>query len=1065
MVMRAVSLTAVVLVCSVRAQDESLPPEALALLPETPTGFERTAVAWDEQAQRLAMQFAEGEGDRVWASVAPLAGMHEFWRTPVTWRRELKAVAGHRVLVGATDQKAGPDHRGMAGAAWHTGTLSIQLSWDIARGGPRPSLERPESIEAWAKAVDRGDPGKVPTALLRALLAKHPSALAEGERGSGPEWVLAEFQAFWQQFGERLRADGSTAEVVPPGYFPFGILFLERMFTWELDRTERLRAYARLLPWAAGLRPTDFVWDRARGGFLLDPKPILTAPLHQWTAKAPAALPLPTRASTWQRETDVRIVYPKQPLMQLVTDAAGRELVFVVENEDDHLVLTKLDSRTGKRLAGRTLPFSRIKHMRWLGGELRTEGHVADDGRSCHATIALSDLAATLDVDSGPLNRAVHPVVHGQGTASYLFTHTSHISGLYAGETADFVGVPDRENGRHLLYALEKDRHRARWRIAFHSDEPVTEAAGHVYLRIPAPRGVAWGCVDSATGKPVWSLAFDDHTLRSAGLAYGRLLLVGTEQAIVIDPLTGNVSGRIAMPDPALRTSEASPALRQRADDPLGFRRRHLALRPRGARPGVDVARLPLAVAQPTERPYSASVTTLRALTAASLALAAMVSAISAQTIALVGGAVIDGTGRPGVAKCTIVVDGERIAAVGPDVRIPEGAEVVDVAGKTVIPGLFDMHGHYYGNVGGRIADLFEPYARLYLAGGVTTTFSPGDHDPAGMVAFRERVRRGEAPGPRILTAGPYFDYAPSAVSWIGGVADADATVKQFRAWQDRIDGVKVYTSITEAQLRVVLDAAHSAGLRVTGHLGSITASRAIEMGIDRLEHGLFAMTEFAERSGHPFDLAYYEALAAVDLDGPKVQELVAAIVKNEVVIDPTIVILQFGVTDMAPVTPHLDRYVAEHIIERNRRNRRMSKRMMSRHGEAWPKAVEGALAKAKQFAALVHDKGGIVVAGTDPVAVTILPGWGLHRELQNLVEGGMTPLDALRCASWNAARALGLEKELGTIAAGKRADLVVVDGDPSADLAALARITAVYRDGKAYDPGQLRAGAEGAIR
>lgn len=134
---------------------------------------------------------------------------------------------------------------------------------------------------------------------------------------------------------------------------------------------------------------------------------------------------------------------------------------------------------------------------------------------------------------------------------------------------------------------------------------------------------------------------------------------------------------------------------------------------------------------------------------------------------ALVGGTIIDGTGKPLLEGYTILIRGERIAEVGRKVKIPKGATVLDMTGKTVIPGLFDMHGHMYIRGSGPQHSQFEAYSLLYLAGGVTTIRSPGDFEPQGMVEWRERVKRGEAIGPRIFTAGPYFDGCPSHVDWI----------------------------------------------------------------------------------------------------------------------------------------------------------------------------------------------------------------------------------------------------------------------------------------------------------
>ena len=162
---------------------------------------------------------------------------------------------------------------------------------------------------------------------------------------------------------------------------------------------------------------------------------------------------------------------------------------------------------------------------------------------------------------------------------------------------------------------------------------------------------------------------------------------------------------------------------------------------------------------------------------------------------ALVGGTVIDGTGSPPRPKCTVVVRAGRIAAVAPDEAAPEGVITIDVTGNCILPGLIDMHGHLYANDGTTIQNQFAPYALLYLAGGVTTVFSPGDFDPEGTVALRASIERGEAICRRVLTAGPYFDHRPSRVGWIRGVDSADEARQLLDAWKGRIDGVSTRAS------------------------------------------------------------------------------------------------------------------------------------------------------------------------------------------------------------------------------------------------------------------------------
>lgn len=421
--------------------------------------------------------------------------------------------------------------------------------------------------------------------------------------------------------------------------------------------------------------------------------------------------------------------------------------------------------------------------------------------------------------------------------------------------------------------------------------------------------------------------------------------------------------------------------------------------------------------------------------------------------VALVGGSVMDGTGTPPRAA-TVLIRGDRIEAVGAEVPVPPSAEVEDVRGMTVVPGLIDMHGHMY-SMGG---NQFEAYTALFLAGGVTTVFSPGDFDPEGMTDLRDRITRGEAVGPAVLTAGPYFDHDPSIVGWIQGIGSAGEALAKFEAWKNRIDAVKVYTNITEEELGALAGAAHANGLKMTGHLGGqVTTLRAIELGIDGLEHGLFAVAEVTD-AGQDDPLAdQYCALAAVDLDGPVVENLIRAIVEEGVWITPTIVTLQGIHPDFHPPTEDWLDYLSPDLGERMAR---MPAYLDSR-GAA---CLDEALSRQLEFVRRIHEAGGLVVTGTDPVSPKVVPGYGLHAEMANLVRAGFTPLEAITAATRDGAVALGLTGEVGTVEAGKRADLVVVRGDPASDITAIGNTVSVYRAGVRYDPSALRESARGMI-
>jgi imidazolonepropionase-like amidohydrolase len=422
--------------------------------------------------------------------------------------------------------------------------------------------------------------------------------------------------------------------------------------------------------------------------------------------------------------------------------------------------------------------------------------------------------------------------------------------------------------------------------------------------------------------------------------------------------------------------------------------------------------------------------------------------------IALVGGTVIDGTGAPPREGETVLIQGGRILEVGPDVRVPPSAEVIDVAGMTVLPGLIDMHGHMYA-MG---SNQFDAYPALFLAGGVTTVFSPGDFDPEGMIALRSRIAAGEVVGPRILTAGPYFDGDPSVVSWIEGVGSAEAAMAKFDHWKDRIDAVKVYTSLTEEMLAELVAGADAAGLRVTGHLGGATATvTAIELGIDGLEHGLFAIAEIVDTSPNDPIADQYCALAEIDLASSGVEAVIDAIVDGGVWVTPTIVTLQSIHPEFEPPSSDWGEYLTEGL------RRALSERpsFLDADGAG---CLERALENQLDFVRRVHERGGLVVTGTDPVAPAITPGYGLHAELANLVRAGFTPLAAITAATRDAAGALGLGSEIGTLEGGKEADLVIVEGDPATDIARMGNTVWVFADGVRHDPSALRESARGKI-
>lgn len=421
----------------------------------------------------------------------------------------------------------------------------------------------------------------------------------------------------------------------------------------------------------------------------------------------------------------------------------------------------------------------------------------------------------------------------------------------------------------------------------------------------------------------------------------------------------------------------------------------------------------------------------------------------------LKNGLIIDGTGTEPKERWDIIVCDGKISDIGQDLSIPNNAKLIDLSGLTILPGLVDMHGHLYVNQGYSIVNQ-RAYLNLFLAGGVTTIYSPGEYDAQGTLELKKKIKNLQIHGPDILTAGPYFDHSPSQIPWIKGVNSLDELESQFNLWKDSIDGIKVYTSITEAELRRLIFLADQFDLPVTGHLSSITASKAIDIGIDGLEHGIIGMPEFFAGDFNPESIACQESM--FDFTDPIIESLIQKIVENRVYITPTIVTLKVMANDFEPVT-EWQQYVDDDILKPI-----LELESIVRANTDIQNCISNALSKQNLLLKEINDRGGLIVTGTDPVVPMLTPGFGLHREMKLLVEAGLSPMDAIQAATLNAAEALRKQNEFGSIEIGKKANFVVVQGDPSKNISDIGNTIMVIKDGIQYAPAILRESSLGVI-
>ena len=433
--------------------------------------------------------------------------------------------------------------------------------------------------------------------------------------------------------------------------------------------------------------------------------------------------------------------------------------------------------------------------------------------------------------------------------------------------------------------------------------------------------------------------------------------------------------------------------------------------------------------------------------------------------IAITHATVVDGTGAPATRDMTILIHDGRIAALGPSrrVRIPEGATLIDGTGKTVLPGFVFVHEHmFYPVGGGHFSSMLASFPPLYLAGGVTTARTGGSVAPYADLSLRDAIAAGTVLGPDLDVTGPYIEGPGLGIMELHAAADPDAVERLVNYWADTgVTSFKAYMMLNRAGLRRAIETAHRRGMKITGHLCAVTYREAAEMGIDNLEHGFEAMTDFVEgKQPDVCPLAQTgNLLANVDPDSARVRDLIALLVARHVALTSTLVVFE----DMTPGRPRLDEAQRALLNESALRSYDAIHRVI----DAAPPGLRGAaeLSKAMRLERMFVEAGGLLLAGTDPTgAGGALPGYASIRQVQLLVEGGFPFEQAVRIGTLNGARFLGRDREVGSIETGKRADLILIDGDPVRDPAALARIITVFKAGIGYDRAALIAPARGLI-
>jgi imidazolonepropionase-like amidohydrolase len=396
--------------------------------------------------------------------------------------------------------------------------------------------------------------------------------------------------------------------------------------------------------------------------------------------------------------------------------------------------------------------------------------------------------------------------------------------------------------------------------------------------------------------------------------------------------------------------------------------------------------------------------------------------------VILEGATVIDGTGALPRPNTTLIINGSKIMYASNNTannyyhNSSAADNVINLTGKYIIPGLFDMHAHV-ANVRKNSYNQSESeyMLRMLLTHGVTTIRNTGGPTEQS-VALRENVSEGKIVGPQIFTAGQLLNTPQVPIPFVEKQVQTEQDVRQEVRNQvaTGVDYIKLYVGLSPELVKAAINEAHSNGIKIIGHLYLTSWTDAANLGIDALTHGIpvspFLLSEanqqkFLEAGDHPFN--HFLWLDLVDLNGPEINEMMEALVNNDIPVDPTLGIY-------------------EAMIKEEPQNQYL-----------WPKVL--------QLTKMLYDNGVTILSGTDIPNFDLVPGSSLHHELEILVEAGISPLEVIKIATRNGAQALGIENDVGTIEPGKQADMIILSDNPVDEISNTKKIEAVINNGQFY--------------
>lgn len=448
---------------------------------------------------------------------------------------------------------------------------------------------------------------------------------------------------------------------------------------------------------------------------------------------------------------------------------------------------------------------------------------------------------------------------------------------------------------------------------------------------------------------------------------------------------------------------------------------------------------------------------------------------VPAGKVALVHVRVIDGTGSPALEDQTVLLDGSRITAVQhASINVPMGYTIIDASGLSVFPGIVGMHDHQFRTISPNMTatgsdrprlsqEMIFSTPRLSLAAGVTTLRTTGSLEPNTDLNMKKAIDQGIYPGPHMDVTAAYLQGEAVPILTMHHLNGPEDARKLVDYWSDMgATSFKAHVAVGFSELKAAADAAHSRGRKIAGHVCAVTYPEAVAAGIDSIEHGFWYNTQFepGKAPGQCLFEGGDKTLLAMAPGSDSARALIKLLIDNDVALTSTLAMLELAYSPNYRPRTEQQLAVMNPLMRHNYELALAERSAMTAEERAHNVAMwRRELALEKAF----FDAGGLLMAGPDPTGWgDVIPGFGDQRSIEILVDGGFTPVQAIRVGTLNGAIYLGVADRIGSIAAGKNADLVLVRGDPSTNIEDIENVVTVFKDGVGYDPQKLLASVKG---